>query len=102
MPRVKMIFSQSLAEAAERLVAEPGPLTLLVKRGDFSVEHCARARGDMQQLRGARQLRDEDESYIDAPGKAVSAEGRSASHYGRAISCPLPPRPLQVEGFAHD
>jgi hypothetical protein len=45
MPRVKMIFSQSLAEAAERLVADPGPLTLLVKRGDLSVEHCARARG---------------------------------------------------------
>ena len=62
--------------------------------------NIAHAHGvDMQQRRGARQLRDEDESYIDAPGKAVSAEGRSAPHYGRAISCPLPPRPLQVEGF---
>ena len=41
--------------------------------------NIAHAHGvDMQQRRGAGQLRDEDESYIDAPGKAVSAEGRSA------------------------
>ena len=57
--------------------------------------NIAHAHGaDMQQRRGARQLRDEDESYIDAPGKAVSAEGRSATHYGRADFLPAAAAPL--------
>ena len=38
----------SLAEAAERLVAGPGPLILLFRRGDFSVDLCAPNGTNMQ------------------------------------------------------
>ena len=65
--------------------------------------NIAHAHGaDMQQRRGARQLRDEDESYIDAPGRQFPLRGGARPITVGQISCPLPTRPLQVEGFAHD
>ena len=65
--------------------------------------NIAHAHGaDMQQRRGARQLRDEDEHISMRRGRQFPLRGGARPITAGQISCSLPPRPLQVEGFAHD